>query len=212
MKIKSVVFDWDGTLADTIPLIKKAYDTAFEAVGMEKMSYDQIKELAGKFSNRNIFQTVFGEDMAATAKTAFYDFIDKNHLKYLTPFDGAEDILKYCEKNKISCHILTNKNRRYLDSEIKQLGWNKYFDRILGAGEREHDKPHPDICMALFDNTPPPAEEMIVLGDGDADIAMAQVWKCPSVIFDEKGTYKGRPADYHIKHLQEFITLIKHWE
>lgn len=212
MKIKTVVFDWDGTLADTIPLIKMAYDATFEAVGMEKMSYEQIKELSGKFSNRNIFQIVFGENLAADAKAAFYDFIDKNHLKYLSPFDGAEAILDFCKKNNISCHILTNKNRRYLDAEIKQLGWNKYFDRILGAGEREHDKPHPDICMDLFDNTPPPAEEMIVLGDGDADVAMAQVWGCPAVIFDEKGTYKGRPADYRIKHLQEFITLIKHWE
>lgn len=209
MEIKHVVFDWDGTLADTIPLLKKAYDAAFDAVGMKRLEYKQIKELSGKFSNRNIFQTVFGEDKATEAKSIFYDFIDRNHLVYLKAFDGAEEILEYCRNNNIYCHILTNKNRRYLDSEIRQLGWEKYFSRILGANERKYDKPHPDICMDLFGGQPPVPEQMIVLGDGDADVAMAQIWGCKAVIFDEKGTYNGRQADFYIANLREFILLLK---
>ena len=52
------VFDWDGTLADTIPTLKSAYDATFAVLGLPPMTYDQIKEAAGKYSNRNIFQNV----------------------------------------------------------------------------------------------------------------------------------------------------------
>ena len=209
MPIKHIVFDWDGTLADTIPTLKSAYDATFAVLGLPPMTYDQIKEAAGKYSNRNIFQNVFGENIADEAKEVFYRFIKDNHLRLLSPFAGAEDILRFCRDRKISCHILTNKNRPYLDAEISQLGWNIYFDRILGAGELEHDKPHDDACSALFKNRQPPAEEMLVLGDGAADVAMARFWGCPAVIFDSRRTYTGPAADYTICALPEFINLIE---
>ena len=209
MSVKHIVFDWDGTLADTIPTLKSAYDATFTALGLPPMTYEQVKEAAGKYSNRNIFQNVFGDNIATKAKEVFYRFIQENHLRLLSPFAGAEDILRYCREHNISCHILTNKNRPYLNAEINKLGWSKYFDRIIGAGELEHDKPHADACAALFQDQCPPAAEMLVLGDGSADVAMARFWGCPSVIVDAKNTYKGLPADYIIRSLPEFIPLIE---
>lgn len=208
MAIKHIIFDWDGTLVDTIPLIKKAYDYTFEKIGnTKKLSYQEIKEIAGKYSNQNIFNLIFA-DKQVEAKKHFYDFIEQTHLIYLQPFQGAEEILKYCEKNNIKMHILTNKKRTYLDLEKKQLNWDKYFENIICADEKEHDKPYPDTCLSLF-TILPPAEEMLVLGDGDADVAMANVFGAKSVIFDPKNTYKGQDPNYKIKSLDEFIDIIQ---
>lgn len=40
MSIKYVVFDWDGTLADTYPVISAAYDYTFDTLGLPRIPYD----------------------------------------------------------------------------------------------------------------------------------------------------------------------------
>ena len=209
MSIKHIVFDWDGTLIDSIPVLKKAYEYTFKFMKLPEVSYAKIRELAAQRSNRTLFQKVFGDEAAEPAKKVLYGFIEAHHLSLLSPMKGAEDILRYCDDRHIACHILTNKNRPFLDAEMNKLGWGKYFDRIIGAGEQKHDKPHPETCAALFQGQQPPANEMLVLGDGNSDVVMARVWGCPAVILDDKNAYNGPQADYIIRALPEFTDIIE---
>ncbi len=209
MSIKHVVFDWDGTLVDTVPVLKKAYEYTFKSMKLPEVSYAKIRELAGQRSDKTLFQKVFGDEAAEPAKKVLYGFIKAHHLALLKPIKGAEDILRYCNEHNIKCHILTKKNRPFLDDEMNLLGWEQYFDRVIGSGELKHDKPHPDACAALFQGQPPPTREMLVLGDGDSDVVMARVWGCQAVILDSQNTYKGPQADYIIRALPEFTNIVE---
>ena len=52
MKYKYAVFDWDGTLADTYPVISAAYDYTFDKMGLLRIPYDEIKRITSTLQNK----------------------------------------------------------------------------------------------------------------------------------------------------------------
>lgn len=53
MSIKYVVFDWDGTLADTYPVISAAYDYTFDTLGLPRIPYDEVKRITSTLQNKD---------------------------------------------------------------------------------------------------------------------------------------------------------------
>ncbi len=202
--IKYAVFDWDGTLADTYRVIVGGYRAVFLFFGMPIPPAANIKEITAKAQNKNIFSLFFKESQIPQARKVYYDYIQKNHLTKLKAISGAKDVLDFCLANNITPLLITNKNPAYLKEEIKVLGFEKYFKKIVAAGDCLEDKPHEIACKALFDGKIPPSGEVIVIGDGKADVEVARVYKAPSVIYQNKA--KG---DYNITNLLEVIRIIE---
>ena len=61
MSIKYVVFDWDGTLADTYPVISAAYDYTFDTLGLPRIPYDEVKRITSTLQNKDTLGCIFGE-------------------------------------------------------------------------------------------------------------------------------------------------------
>ena len=61
MKYKYAVFDWDGTLADTYPVISAAYDYTFDKMGLLRIPYDEIKRITSTLQNKDTLGYVFKE-------------------------------------------------------------------------------------------------------------------------------------------------------
>ena len=57
-----VIWDWDATLADTYPVINKAYAHTFEKLGMKDktLSFDEIKRITSTLQNKDVLECVFG--------------------------------------------------------------------------------------------------------------------------------------------------------
>ena len=201
--IKYAVFDWDGTLADTYPVLYQAYTLTSDALNLPKRSLSEIKTITGKIPNRETFAYLY-EKKSDMAKTIFYDYIDRHHLDGLKPIDGAKEVLDFCLQNNITPLLITNKTEKYLKKELKFLGFQKYFKKIVCAGRYEQDKPGIKACLALFDGLIPPSDEIVVIGDGASDIAVAKVYGAKSIIYQNKA--KG---DYNIDTLSQAIEIMK---
>ncbi|MBQ8785435.1 MAG: HAD hydrolase-like protein [Alphaproteobacteria bacterium] len=209
MVYKYVVFDWDGTLADTYPVLSAAYDYAFTKLNMPSISYDEVKRITSTLQNRDTLGCMFGEKKEEAAKY-FYEYIEKHHTEKLLPFDGAKDVLEYCKNSGKLIYLITNKSKQYIHDEIKILGFEKYFEKVVAAKEYEYDKPHPVACQAIFDYKLPPAEEIIVIGDGDADVKTAEaLGGADSIICDAKDKYVGSKPTYKIKNIAEAIKILE---
>ena len=212
MSIKYVVFDWDGTLADTYSVISAAYDHTFDTLGLPRIPYDELKRLTSAIPNKDMLAHLFGERKTEAAK-AYYSFIDQHHTSALKPISGARRLLDYCQKHHITCLLITNKKNPYITAEVKQLGFADFFHKIIAAGEYAEDKPHPLAVHAAFDGILPPADEILVLGDGEADVQTAAAYahdgqKAFCVIYDPKGNYKGSQPDCKIQDLRQVIDII----
>ena len=184
MKYKYAVFDWDGTLADTYPVISAAYDYTFDKMGLLRIPYDEIKRITSTLQNKDTLGYVFKERRDEAAGY-FYEYIEKFHTDRLAPMFGAEKLLGFCREKGLECYLITNKKTRFIKEELEKLGFGKYFKKVVAAGEYAEDKPHPLACHAVFDNRLPPAGEIVVIGDGEADVKTAAA-------FEQASTSKPR--------------------
>ena len=81
MKITHIVFDWDGTLADTYPIISEAYDYAFEKTKVKKLSYEEIKRVTAGMQNKDIWARLFG-NMQNEGKSYYTEYNQKHPQRY----------------------------------------------------------------------------------------------------------------------------------
>lgn len=202
--IKYAVFDWDGTLADTYPAIVGGYKYVFQALGLPVPSREEIEQKTAKAQNKNVLACFFDDAQINQAKELYYAYIKEHHLDTLKAVQGAKEVLDFCVNNKIEPRLISNKRRPYLEAELQHLGFETYFAKIVCAGEYEYDKPHRVACEALFDFALFKADEVVVIGDGAADVEVAKVYGAKSIILGNKA--KG---DYQITHLIQAIDIIK---
>lgn len=212
MKIKHVVFDWDGTLADTYPVISAAYDYVFKTLNLPPLSYDEIKRLTSTLPNKDTLGCIFG-NRKEEAKTAYYDYIRKHHAQELKPMPHAQKLLEFCRDNGFLSYLITNKKRPFLLEEADKLGFTGFFNKIVAAGDCPEDKPHPLATHALFDNVLPEADSILVIGDGEADRQVARTFdhdgkKTLCAICDSTKKYAGEKPDYFVENLNEIINIL----
>lgn len=213
MKIQHVVFDWDGTLADTYPVISAAYEYTFQTLGLPPIPYDEVKRLTSTLQNKDTLGYIFG-DRKEEAKTAYYDYIGRHHASELKAMPGAAELLAFCRSKGLKSYLLTNKKRFYFLEESDQLGFTVFFDKIVAAGDFAEDKPHPLATHALFAGNLPDADSILVIGDGLADYQVARTYdhdnkKALCVLYDPKNKYKGEQPDYLVKNLKSVIDIIQ---
>lgn len=213
MSIKYVVFDWDGTLADTYPVISAAYDHTFDTLGLPRIPYDEVKRITSTLQNKDTLGAVFGERKEEAA-AAYYDFIGRHHATSLEAMPGARTVLEFCRRQGLKSFLITNKKTRYVAEEIRHLGFENLFDKVVAAGEYAEDKPHPLATHAVFGGRLPPADEILVLGDGAADFQTARTYdhdgktaRC--IIYNPKGKYQGAAPDHKVTDLTAVITIIE---
>ena len=119
MKYKYAVFDWDGTLADTYPVISAAYDYTFDKMGLLRIPYDEIKRITSTLQNKDTLGYVFKERRDEAAGY-FYEYIEKFHTDRLAPMFGAEKLLGFCREKGLECYLITNKKTRFIKEELEE--------------------------------------------------------------------------------------------
>ena len=212
MKIKHIVFDWDGTLADTYPVIVGAYKHTFNTLKLAEISYDEIKRLTSVLQNKDTMEYIFGAQKDEAEK-AYYNYINKHHVSELKAIPNAENLLKFCQNTGLKSYLITNKKRPYLLEEANKLGFTKFFDKIITAGDFAQDKPHPLATHAVFDNKLPDADSIMIIGDGAADWQVARTYdhnnkKALCTIYNPNGKYMGESPDYTVSNLNEIIDIL----
>lgn len=213
MKIQHIVFDWDGTLADTYPVISAAYDYTFDKLELPRIPYDEIKRLTSTLQNKDTLGYIFG-DRKPEASEAYYEFITAHHAANLEAMPGAREVLEFCRNAGIKSYLITNKKTLYVAEEIKKVGFDGLFDKVIAAGEYAEDKPHPIATHAVFGGNLPPAGTILVLGDGQADYNVARTYdhdgqKARCIIYDPKHKYGGDQPDYTVTDLKDVINILK---
>ncbi len=220
-----VIWDWDGTLADTYPVTNGAYAYTFKKLGMEDqtISFDEVKRITSTLQNKDVLAAVFGEEKKQEARKYFYEYIEAKHAKQLKPIKGAYAAMEYLASQRAISLLFSNKTNtdkdgrgKYLTEETICLKMKHYFRRIVGAGEQSEDKPSPIAIDAFFQKVKPmPSSEdlILVIGDGEADLKVAEHLKTKqlnvsSILLDPKHKYKGQIKPNYIIHELNTLPII----
>ncbi len=176
--MKSVFFDWDGTLVDSLSLLFSAHNHVRETLGYPLWTREEYAK-ALVYSTRELYPKLYAE-RALEAQEMLYAFIHANHLKHLRLIDGAKELLEAVVATGAPMGLVSNKRNDVLRREVEHLGWEKYFDVYLGAGVAEKDKPSgaPLLYALAHHSAKPQIEHVLYVGDTESDLGCAQDAGC----------------------------------
>ena len=169
-----VVFDWDGTLADSTGRIVTAFQQALASVDRPPLPDDAIRGIIG-LSLANAIAELFPEgreDFRESLAQAYHRCYFANE-EPVALYPEAETLLKALGEAGCLLAVATGKSRRGLDRALAQTGTADYFHHTLTA-EETRSKPHPEMLEGILDYTGSLPNETWMVGDTDFDLLMGR--------------------------------------
>jgi len=196
---RAIVFDWDNTLVDTWGILHRAMCATLAAMGQSPWSMAETRARL-RHSVRDGFPALFGARTAA-AERVFYAAFEAEAKAGLTPLPAAPALLAGVRSRGIALGVLSNKHGEHLCREIGWLGWDRHFDRVVGAGDAARDKPAPEAVQAAMPGGEPPDDGVWLVGDTDIDLQAAHAAGCQPVLLratpPEPGEFTDAPPAFH---------------
>ena len=184
MDIKLVIFDFDGTIADTRKAIVVAKQKAMEKLGLEVMDEETCASTIG-LSAKLAFKKTYPDleeqklDECVDAFRSFFEEEKENWPPVLFP--KLVETLEWMKERGITTTIATSRNNASLADFLVKLDIKKYFPYALGGQDTQQLKPHPQPVLKTLEELGFKAEETLVIGDMWMDIEMgkgAGVYTC----------------------------------
>lgn len=129
--IDCVIFDFDGTIADTSEGVFNCVKYALESFGIEENNIDGLRRMIGP-PLREGFSTFYGVDgEIATAK--YREKYAVEGIYQCKLYDGMEQLLADLKERGARLAIATSKPLEYTNKILSHFGIDKYFDVVVGA-------------------------------------------------------------------------------
>lgn len=203
-KPKAILFDWDNTLVDTWPVIHQALHETFIAMGHTPWTLEEVKERV-KHSARDAFPPLFG-DQWQRAADIYRDAYRSRNLQHLQPLPQADAVLRWFQQQNIPMGIVSNKVGDTLRRESAHLGWDRYFEALIGATDTAHDKPHPaPVQKALELMGLEASPDIWFMGDSTVDIEVAHRTGLTPILY---GIPKGEISHHYDQQFIDHAALL----
>jgi HAD superfamily hydrolase (TIGR01509 family) len=172
--IKGLIFDCDGTLADTMPLHDESWQEAFNKLGY-KLPDDFIDRYKGIPSSDIVrkYNEEFSTDLDPEETAAFKNSIVEKKIPFAGPIREIVDIAIE-HKDKLPMAVASGGNRVNVDNAIKAIGLEHHFNTIVTSNDDVKPKPDPDIFLEAAKRIGIEPENCLVFEDGDMGITAAQ--------------------------------------
>ena len=168
--IKAVIFDLDGTLANTLPVCIAAFQVAFQQYTGRWYTSDDIHALFGP-SEDGIMQKVIGERWQDALATYLREY-EKAHSRCTQPFDGITQLLNWLDAEGIETAVVTGKGAGSAEISLRRIGLTDAFD-LVETGSPEGVQKPASIAKVLSIWGIAPGETVYV-GDAPSDVTSAR--------------------------------------
>lgn len=171
-----LIFDWDGTLADSIGRIVEAMRVAATLSGRVVRDDPAIKGIIGlglPEAIRTLYPDITGADLIAF-RQHYADSYMAMDVDVPSPlFAGVLESMDAFRADGYKLAVATGKARRGLDRVLKAHGWLDYFD-ITRAADETASKPDPLMLNEILRHCDVPPERALMVGDSSFDLLMAR--------------------------------------
>lgn len=172
-KIKTVLFDLDGTLADTAPDLAFALNETLKLNNKTELAYEDIRP---HVSHGGIALVKLGFKLEpehpdfAAYRDQFLDIYKKNIARQTRLFDGMPELLAKLEAQQIQWGVVTNKPSWLTDPLMDALLLTERAACIISGDTLSERKPHPAPILYACQQTGAEPFECIYVGDAQRDI------------------------------------------
>ena len=171
MRYSTILFDFDGTLVDSIELILESYRHTMRVHRGEPMSDELWLEGLGT-PLRVQFKTFTDDPAEVDAMIATYrEWNLANHDRMVRAYPGALETVKALKKSGARMGIVTSKNLGGLKRGLALCGFDGLFDALITSDMIEASKPDPAPVHAALAQLGAKPREALMVGDSPHDIA-----------------------------------------
>jgi len=172
---KLVIFDWDGTIMDSVYRIVESMQAAASRASLPVPTVQAVKDIIG-LSLAPAFEQLFGVlsvDKVEQMKEYYrQEYVDAKHSE--TPvFQGIEEVLDGLKAQGYLLAVATGKSRAGLDRLLSISGLGHFFSDSMTADEAQ-SKPHPEMIETLLTRLAVKPQNAVMIGDSILDMTMAQ--------------------------------------
>ena len=177
--VELIIFDWDGTLFDSVGQIVESLKFAAKQF-KQPLTDEAAKSIIG-LGLPEVAQVLFPNvpELHADILKSYGDHYVE-HSKEDKWFDGVAEMLKDLQSQGIQLAVATGKSRRGLDRVLKQTNSTDLFVATRAASETK-SKPDPLMLAEILQVTGVDAESAIMVGDTSYDLEMARNIEMPRV-------------------------------
>jgi len=188
MKIKGVIFDFNGTLFFDTHIHNQAWDIFLDKHLLTLGDDEKNQKIHGK-NNTEILSTLFSNQLSSNdikrlsiEKEDIYQTLCLKQKMELAP--GAKTFINYLIVNSIPFTIATASDLYNLTFYFKHLDLGRYFDisKVIYSDGFVKSKPHPDIFLKAMNSLHIKAQHTLIFEDSTAGIKAAENAKAKSII------------------------------
>lgn len=171
-KIKAVIFDFDGVVADTGRDIAASVQETQKHYGQPVYGYDTIMSFVGHGAKYLIDNTLsaLSEYELSEALAWYKAYYEAHPCDRTCLYDGFAELVRALHERGVSMSIVSNKPEAITKIIVEKLGVSKYFTRVIGPESVTRMKPDPEGLLLCLDAMGAKPEEAVMVGDSYTDI------------------------------------------
>ena len=168
LKYQALIFDLDGTLSDSVPMILKSSESVHQ-----RMELPWQAEEVSAFIGRPLTETAAA--FAPGREEEYLNYFREYNLLYMPkmirPFPGILSLLAKLQERGVRLGIVTSRHQWGADWSVELLGIQPYFDCVIGVEATERHKPEPEPALLALNKLGADPADAIFIGDAPVDIA-----------------------------------------
>ncbi len=196
MMVRAVLFDLDGTLADTAPDLAGALNQLLAERGRLPVPVERARPMTSSGA-RGMLRVGFGVDPAHSdyepLKARFLDLYAARLCQATRLYDGIAEVLATLDARGIAWGVVTNKAERFTVPLLEALDLRPRAACIVGGDTTTAAKPHPDPLLHAARALALPVAHCLYVGDDLRDVQAARAAGMP--VLAAAWGYLGEDAD-----------------
>ncbi|MEO8004398.1 MAG: HAD-IA family hydrolase [Betaproteobacteria bacterium] len=197
-KLRAILFDLDGTLADTAPDLGYALNSQRLARGLPELGIAELRKQASSGA-RGLLETGFGIRPADSGyiemRDEFLHIYERNLARSSALFPGIPDLLDLIEEQGLIWGVVTNKAERFTLPLLKALDLLDRSACVICGDTTPHAKPHPAPMLEAMSRTATDASECVYVGDDERDVQAAHAAGVKAVVVRYGYLGNGTPPE-----------------
>lgn len=164
----AVVFDLDGTLVDSLPLVLQAITHAIEPFGPLRPTMEIFARLGGP--PERFMPGLLNDPRDTPAALARMERFHRENHHMILPFAGVNVVLEKLRNRGVSLAIWTGRDRATTDWLLEHHGLTRYFETIVCGDDLPTHKPDPQGLREILRRLDVQAQNALFVGDADVDV------------------------------------------
>ncbi|MBX2824368.1 MAG: HAD-IA family hydrolase [Gammaproteobacteria bacterium] len=204
-----LIFDWDGTLEDSVTAISRSIQRTLTAAGLPQRPLFVIRDVIGLHFEEGLAQLYPDRNSAELARMCREQSAALPVVDDMALFEQATEVLEQLHAEGYWLAIATGKSRQGLDHALRRYQLDEQF-LVTRTADDARSKPDPEMLFSILDYTGVSAADALMVGDSTHDVAMAQAANidCVAVSSGVHSVATLQSIDYALSCLESVRDLL----